>query len=380
MNSTLRMVAALLVLVGSARGSRAEHVPLSAPAPGTITVVNDTHYGTSGPVTLMMDVYRPAKAAGRVPALIFFNQSVGAQRRAFNFYVRWGQTAAMNGLVAIVPDLRNESAAADFQILLAHVTSRAADYGIDPDAIAVYAGSGNVFAALPALQDPAMTTVKAAVMYYGMADVKRFRQDLPLLMVRAGLDRPAVNAAMAALAAAAVAQNAPVTVLNHPAGAHAFEIVNDDAMTRVVIDQTIDFVKRATSSTYQSALRAGLPEATAAGLISAGNFKAAAPIYAKLVEARPDDARLRLTYGESLLGDRQFAAACGEFEKLKGKGLGPRDLGLPAARACAQMGDGDRAVAWLQSIPPRFLPLDVQKDAALASVHGRADFQALFKR
>ena len=380
MNSTLRMVAALVVLVipHAARAQNTFYYP--APAPGSITVVNDTHYGTSGPVTLMMDVYRPAKAAGRVPALVFFNQSVGEQRRAFNFYVRWGQTAAMNGLVAIVPDLRNDSAAADFQILLAHVTSRAVDYGIDPDAIAVYAGSGNVSAALPALQDPAMTTVKAAVMYYGMADVKRFRQDLPLLIVRAGLDRPAVNAALAALAAAAVAQNAPVTVLNHPAGAHAFEIVNDDAMTRAVIDQTIDFVKRATSSTYQSALRAGLPEAAAAGLISAGNFTAAATMYAKLVEARPDDARLRLTYGESLLGDRQFAAACGEFEKLKGKGLGPRDLGLPAARACALMGDGDRAVAWLQSIPSRFLPLDVQKDAALAPLHGRADFQALFKR
>ena len=380
MTATTRAAALLigLVMPHTAGAQSAFYYP--APAPGAVTTTKDVAYGTSGSVTLLMDVYRPARAAGTAPALIFFNQSVGAQRSAFTFYVRWGETAAMNGLVAIVPDLRPASAAADFQILIAHVTSHAAEYGIDPTAIAVYAGSGNVFTALPALQDPALTSVKAAVMYYGMANVKSFRLDLPLLLVRAGLDRPAVNAGMTTLAAAAVAQNAPVTVLNHPTGAHAFESVNDDDMTRVVINQTIDFVKRATSSSYQSALHAGLPEATAAGHVSAGNFKAAATVYAKLVEVRPDDARLRLSYGESLLGDAQFAAACGEFEKLKGQGLGPRDLGLPAARACAQMGDADKAVEWIRSIPSRFLPADVQKDPALASLHGRPDFQALFKR
>ena len=75
------------------------------------------HVGIRSP--LAMDVYRPSKAASVLPALIFFNQSVGAQRqRAFNFYVRWAETAAMNGLISIVPDLRSDSAAADFQILI----------------------------------------------------------------------------------------------------------------------------------------------------------------------------------------------------------------------------------------------------------------------
>lgn len=380
MTSTSTIVAALLALTipHAALAQSTFHYP--APEPGTISAAKDVSYGTSGAVTLAMDVYRPSKATGRVPALIFFNQSVGAQRSGFTFYARWGETAAMNGLVAIVPDLRSNSAAADFQTLITHLTSRAADYGLDPEAIAVYAGSGNVSAALPIVQDPSLAAVKAAVMYYGTANVKAFRLDLPLLMVRAGLDRPALNAAMGTLASAAVAQNAPVTVLNHPAGPHGFEAASNDAMTRVVIDQTIDFVKRATSPAYQGALRAGLPEAIAAGHVSSGNFKAAASVYAKLVEVRPDDARLRLSYGESLLADAQFAMACAEFEKLKGKGLGPRDLGLPAARACAQMGDADRAVEWIRSIPSRFLPAEVQKDAALASLHGRADFQALFKR
>jgi hypothetical protein len=51
-----------------------------------------------------------------------------------------------------------------------------------------------------------------------------------------------------------------------------------------------------------------------------------------------------------------------------------------AARACAQMGHAGKAVEWIRSIPSRFLPPDVQPDPALTSLHGRADFQALFKR
>ena len=376
-----RVSLAAVIIAATALTAQAQHQFFyPAPAPGTITVSKDVPYGVSSAVTLTMDVYRPARAGARRPALIFFNQSAGPQRTAFTFYVRWGETAASQGLVAIVPDLRPGNAAQDFQVLIGHLTERAVDYGIDRDAIAVYAGSGNVFTAFPVVEDPRQTAVKAAVMYYGTSNVKEFRRDLPVLLVRAGLDRPPVNAGIAALAASAVAQNAPLTLLNHPAGHHGFEQVDDDQATRGVIDQTIDFVKRTTSASYQSALRAGLPEATAAAHVATGNFRAAAAAYATLVAAKPDEARLRLSYGEALLGDAQFAASCAEFEKLKDKGLGPRDLGLPAARACLQQGDADRAIGWLQSIPQRFLPPDVRTDAAFAPLHSRPDFQALFKR
>jgi dienelactone hydrolase len=350
------------------------------PPPGTVNVTRDVTYGRLGDTTLMMDVYRRGAAASLAPALIFFNHAVGPQRTNFVFYPRWAEIAAAKGLVAVVPDLRLGTSASEFDLLLTHLAERAAEYGVDANAIAVYAGSGNVFTALPAVEDPQRTAVKAAVMYYGAAEVKTLRMDLPVLLVRAGLDRPGVNTAMAALAAAAVAQNAPLTLLNHPTGHHAFEIVDDDAATRAVIDATIEFVHRATSAGYQSALRTGIPEATAAGHVAAGRFAEAAAAYAPLVAARPADTRLRLSYGEALLGNRQFTAACREFAKLEGQGLGPRDLGLPAARACMQAGDADRAVVWLRSIPQRFLPPDVQKEPVFAPLHERADFQALFKR
>src|ERR1043165_3795071 len=105
-------------------------------------------------------------------------------------------------------------------------------------------------------------------MFYVTGPVTDFRRDLPLLLVRAGLDRPGVNSntpsGLTGLATLAMAQNVPVTVINNAGGHHAFEIADDDAITRDVIDQTIEFVKRTTSAAYQSAIRATLTEATAA--------------------------------------------------------------------------------------------------------------------
>lgn len=348
------------------------------PVAAGVTVSSDVEYGKVGATTLAMDVYKPPPGGtGRRPALIFFNRAAGADRK-WDFYASWARAAASKGLIGIVPDLRGGSEAADFKLLLAHLEEKSAEYGID--GIAVYAASGNVSAALPALQDPSVRSVKAAVIYYGAANVPQFRLDLPLLFVRAGLDRPALNEAIATLATRAVAQNAPFTLLNYAGGHHGFEALDNTETTRRVIDDTLTFVVTATSAAYQAALRASLGEATAAGYVQSGKYKEAADEYARMVAARPDDHRLRLAYGEALLGDQQYAAACGEFGRLKGKGLGPRDLGLPAAHACLLKGAPEESVAWLSTIPARFLPASIQQDSRFASLKARADFQALFTR
>jgi hypothetical protein len=324
----LRIFVAAVIVAGPAGAAQDLRFRYPAPPAGTVDVQKDVLYGTADGTRLLMDVYRPAAAGtARHPLLIFFNTAVGPQKTtAFGgFYGSWAQTAASKGIVGIVPDLRQGNQAQDFQKLVTHLAERAADYG-------------------------------AAV-------INEFRRDLPVLYIRAGLDRPPLN----------------VTLLNHPTGHHAFEALDDDDATRDIIDRTLDFVKRATAAPYQAAMRKALPEATAASHVVTGNYGQAAKLYAELVAAHPDDARLRLAYGEALLGDKQFATACSEFERLKGKGLGPRDLGLPAARACMQTGDAEAAIAWLRAIPQRFLPGDVAKDPVFASIKSRADFRALFE-
>lgn len=346
------------------------------PAASSYRTLANVSYGSPAD-PLQMDIYRPA-SGGRGPTLIFFNQASGAQR-ANPFYVAWARIAASKGVTAIVPDLRPATIVQDFVALLEFINrGPAEETGIDAAAVAVYAGSGNVSNALPIVQDRRSTRITSAVLYYGAADVAAFRPDLPVLFVRAGLDRPPLNRHIDRLVARALAENAPVTVLNHAGGRHAFEMMNDDDATRRVIEATIAFVKETTSAPYQAALRAGLPEAIAAGHVTAGRTKQAVTSYAALAKARPDDAPLRLAFGEALLGNGDFAAACTEFEGLKGKGLGYRDLGLPAARACLQKGDADAAIAWLRSIPQRFLPADVQEEPVFAPLRERADFRALF--
>jgi dienelactone hydrolase len=363
--------ATLLVTLPSAAQEMRFFYP--APPAAAIEVLADHAYGA-----LQMDVYRPRAAGPPLPVLVFSNLATGAQR-SNTFYKSWAEIAASRGLVAVLPDLRAESFEKDFDAVLAYLAANAAAIGGDRERVAVYAGSGNVYRTLPLAQDPRRTTLKSAVMYYGGGDVKTFRQDLPLLFVRAGLDRPPVNRSMQELAALALTQNAPVTVLNYSGGHHAFEIVDDEDATREVMDRTIEFVKRTTDPAYHASLRRAAREATAAAHVSTSRYVDAAAAYAELVKERPDDARLRLSYCEALLGASQFAAACDELGKLKGKGLGPRDLGVPAARACVQKGDADAAVAWLASIPPRFRPSDLERDPVFAPIRDRADFKALFQ-
>jgi hypothetical protein len=144
-------------------------------------------------------------------------------------------------------------------------------------------------------------------------------------------------------------------------------------------DARRDRRKQSVSPTHQSALRSGIREAAADGHIASGNAAQAAAIYDALATERPNDVQVRLADGEALLADRQFAAACAEFDELRGKGLGPRDLGVTAARACAQKEDAAVAIAWIDSIPARFRP-DLSADPALASLRDRAEFRPLFPR
>jgi dienelactone hydrolase len=250
--------------------------PLHYPEPdrNSVRIAKAVRYATADGSSLLMDVYRPANASTPAPAIVFYTlywPGEGSSSRSSDWYVSWARIAAANGIVAIVPDLRAEPGTGnaqspsrplgdDFQLLLADLVMNHREYGLDAERITVFAESGSTWAALPAVQDTAQRSVRAAVLYYGAASVESFRADLPLLWVRAGLDSERTNAAITRLAALAMNQNAPLTLLNHPTGRHGFEGRDDNAVTRAIIEQTLDFVKRATAPAYQAALRKRIGE------------------------------------------------------------------------------------------------------------------------
>lgn len=370
---TLTSIAVALMMLGAASAAAQQRFMYPAPSQDAIDVQMNVPYSEG----LEMDVYRPRAAGGPAPVLVFFNLATGAQRSSV-FYKSWAQVAAAQGIVAILPDLTAENEARQLDALLQHLSAHGARLGINPDAIAVFAGSGNVSRSLPLLQDQKRAMVRAAVLYYGTSTVSSFRSDLPMLLVRAGLDRPPLNSAIDELVKRALNTNAPLSVLNYPSGHHAFEIIDDSPATRRVIDDTIAFVKQVTSPQYRASLEAGRAESEAAGYVVTGQFAKAARSYGTLVAARGDDPQLRLAYAEALLSNRQFKESCAEFEKLKPALLGPRDRGVPAARACMQSGDADAAIAWIASIPVRHRPRELETDPVFAALRSRADFKALF--
>jgi dienelactone hydrolase len=300
-------------------------------------------------------------------------------RTRANAISRLGESCDSHGFAAITAETTADQVAEDFDSLAFYLRQHAKDLGIDPQRLVVIAWSGNVSSGLPVVEDAQRKAIKAAVIYYGSADVPLVRLDLPVLFVRAGLDQPLTNQSFDRRIAAGIAANAPWTVLNYPGGQHGFDVLDDNDLSREIIEETFRFAQLAISGSHQSALHGGLAEASAAGAIFTEDFARAAALYDELVAAHPQDARLLLAYGNALSGAKQYKEARAQFDRAKViGGLGARDLGLPAAKACALDRESEAAMVWLKTIPPQFLPASVQSDAAFVALRDRADFQALF--
>lgn len=123
------------------------------------------------------------------------------------------------------------------------------------------------------------------------------------------------------------------------------------------ICQSFSFARSAVSDSQVTAVRAGVPEARAAGALANEDFVRAVDLYEPLATAQPADARVVLAYANALLGAKRYKDSRAKFDRAKSiGGIAARDLGVPAAKASALDNDADGAVAWLKTIPPAFIP------------------------
>jgi hypothetical protein len=130
----------------------------------------------------------------------------------------------------------------------------------------VWASSGNSPLALSALGRHALrcaallypltldldgsTTVADAAKAFGFANpaagkrVEDFPRDVPIFLARAGQDEnPGLNDALDRFMTRALACNLPVSLVNHPEGPHAFDLVHDSAATREIVRQVLAFLR-----------------------------------------------------------------------------------------------------------------------------------------
>jgi acetyl esterase/lipase len=259
-------------------------VVLRVPAMERVGEPRHVVYKTIGGVALGADVYSPPDAPRDkpLPAVVLIHGGPIAPQMSpkdWGIYQSLGQLVAASGLVAVTfnhrfhgPSMLVE-AAGDVRDLIRHVRENGKSYGIDADRIALWAFSGGGPFLSSALRE-APEHVKALVAYYAVMDLQERppgiapgspndltdetrrayspvyqlatsgRTAPPILVGRAGLDNPWLNAGIDRFVAKALERNASIEVLNHETGRHGFDILDDDDRTREILERTLQFLRR----------------------------------------------------------------------------------------------------------------------------------------
>ena len=244
----------------------------------------DIVYKTVDTGDLLMDVYYPEDYEGetRLPAVIFIHgegePEMLKDAKDWGQYVSWGQLAAASGFIGITFNHRSMelptklyAAAKDVDDLITYVRENSKSLGIDANALCIWACSGGSPVGLRSALREDANYVRCIVSYYGIADLKFFYDVLstlpqlseevlnefsasnrlskhtntipPMLIVRAGLDAPELNASIDRLLTAAIAKNVSLDFMNHATGRHAFDILDDNVRSQEIIRTTLDFMK-----------------------------------------------------------------------------------------------------------------------------------------
>ena len=202
-------------------------------------------YKSAGDTALRLDLYYPPgyEERSNLPAVIF-NNGVGSMTLPdWRGYRDWAKLVALRNLIAVHYQSRRRRAGADSRDLLTYLRENAAELGIDRDRIAIWTSSANVAVGLPLAMEPERKYIRCAVVYYGSARVDSMRQDLPLMIVRAGLDSYATNRNIEEMVGRALDRDIPFQLVNYLHGQHAFDILDDTDRSREVIRQTLEFLE-----------------------------------------------------------------------------------------------------------------------------------------
>ena len=243
-----------------------------------VIIKKDIEYLSEQENSLTVDMYYPPgfKFESNLPAVLvvfgFSNDSLiklfGIRGKEHSWYRSWGKLIAASGMAALIYE--TDSPEEDLDILLQFLQDHADDYCIDRNRLGIYACSGNVPTALVNCMDETKKYIHCAAFYYGFmlmtdqeyipeieafserfgfltpqlnADLK-LRDDLPLLIVRVGLENtPHLNSSIDHFFAKAVSQNLQINFINYAEGRHGFDAYDDNDLSRDIIKKTLDFWK-----------------------------------------------------------------------------------------------------------------------------------------
>lgn len=173
----------------------------------------------------------------------------GRKPRELPMACAWGERIASAGLAAVV--YSNVDPAPDLDALLAHLRSCAE---VDGERIGLWGASGSGPLALSRLAAARCASllypyllgpdVASAAATYGFENPATMPDVAPpLYVVRAGADAtPGLNAGVDRFVIDALARDQPVTLVNVPGAAHAFDHTNDNDASREVVRRAVEFL------------------------------------------------------------------------------------------------------------------------------------------
>lgn len=217
-----------------------------------VRVLSNLKYSNVENPHLLMDVYTPPdlNIGEQRPVVMFIHGGAGAQYRPkdWGIYQSWGRLIAAAGMAAVTfthrlgyPEPFLEGASADLRSALSFVRTNAGSWNADCDRIGLAAFS----AGGQSLVEPFRNTpagVRCAAAFYAMLGMPP--STIPTFVARGGQDAvPGLNEAMDRFISLALAENTPITVMNHPGGDHGFDNQNDDDRSREIIRAAIEFMK-----------------------------------------------------------------------------------------------------------------------------------------
>ena len=247
-----------------------------------VPVQKDITFKTVERLALKMDVYYPQgmEQGMTCPAVILVSGDPSPQfverSKDIGIYISYGQLIAASGLVAVTFNHRSlegytklHEVGSDVDDLVSYVRENSQSLGIDADALCIWAFSSGPLYGLRTAMRGAPAYIRCIVSYYGgmsilnknyfpytpeeepmfqeFSPVHYLREMVegiaPLFVVKSGIDQPALNESIDEFVQEASTRNIPITFMNHPAGRHGFDILNDDARSREIIRATLEFVK-----------------------------------------------------------------------------------------------------------------------------------------
>lgn len=253
------------------------------PGMDLVEVRKNNTYKRTPELDLQFDVYLPKnlQEGEQRPAVFLVHgdhwPDVLRDAKDWRCFETWGRLLAASGLIAVVFTHRStdglmdaELVSDDIQDCINHVRNCASEFKINKDRIAMWASSGGVPVAINAAFAESRPYLKCLTFYYGymhlapgahygdpeapaellskfsaleMLKSGEFEWP-PLLIVRAGQDKPLLNASISEFVTEATKRNTSLSFINHSEGHHAFDNLDQLEESKTIIQQTVLFLKQ----------------------------------------------------------------------------------------------------------------------------------------